>query len=753
FFVAFNNIPYFYLEFIKEISNFIDINFYFLIPSILNKDDIFNFESKSYLLNFCFVKQKNFIKDFISFFPENNYFEYYNEDNFNNSLKPIKSDKIYDLFSTNKSLLKSYQEFIKFSTTKSYQDLYIDDLDESIQIFANYTELRELEVIKDKILDILSKNIDYKYDDFIIMAPDLTKYYPYIETVFTLQEPSLPVYIADIFDKNYQKFFELMEILFELLCNNFNKKDLINLLTSEIIMKKFEFDEKDIEIFLSFFNDYLWGVDYEDVINYFGNILEKKNEIEAKVFDFYIEAIFLSNTIGYVSSNSYHNSNAFIEYDGRIIPLNTEIEGNFINIVNKIHYLYNLLLKFYKFSKSSHKISEYIEFFEQFFDYFILDIEDYHKTLIYFRSKIIDFLNPLSEKEFTLDFEIFKKIILRYLKSYQYNRGWTVGRIIFSNMVSLRNIPSKVIAIIGLNDSEFPSDIVKYSFDLTAIDEKSWDRNVRESDKYLFLESILSAKDYLLLSYIGKNPVDNKNIAPSILIRILQEDINNHILSKKNLEPQFMPMQPFSKKYYFKNYEKPLEGLKTFNESWINFYKRLLNRENKVEKDDKNEDKSINIYEELRNLKKEIKEINISKQFIKFLQSPIKYYLSEVFNISFYLSDYNKNDEFNQYVKNEEIENFFFNLLNIYLKEENRFNKDKELIDYYKFKYLKPRGIATEIDFLNYNNIINYYADYIKNFINSFSKKNISLKKSSKIFDFEYNFLKYSLIFDYYELS
>lgn len=762
FFVAFNNIPYFYLEFLKEISNFIDINFYFLIPSILNKNNILNFESRSYLLNFCFIKQKSFIKDFISFFPDNNYFEDYNYNNFNNSSKSTKSDKILDLFSLNKTLLKRYQEFIKFSTTKSYQDLYIDDLDESIQIFANYTELRELEVIKDKILDILSKNIDFKYDDVIVMAPDLTKYYPYIETVFTLQDPSLPVYIVDINDKNYHKFFKLIEILFELLSNNFNKKDLINLLTSEIIMKKFEFDEKDIEIFLSFFNDYLWGVDYEDIINYFGNILEKKNESVAGVFDFYIEAIFLSNTIGYVSSNSYYNSNAFIEYDGRIISLNTEIEGNFINIVNKIHYVYNLLLKFYKFSKSSHKMSEYIEFLEQFFEYFIPDIEDYHKTLIYFRNKIIDFLNPVSEKEFTVNFEIFKKIILNYLKNYQYSRGWTPGRILFSNMVSLRNIPSKVIAIIGLNDSEFPSDMVKYSFDLTGIDEKSWDRNVRESDKYLFLESILSAKDYLLLSYIGKNPINNKNIAPSILIRILLEDINSNILSKKNLEPQFMPIQPFSKKYYFKNYEKPFEGLKTFNESWINFYIRLLDRENRSEKEDKYEDKSINIYEELKNLKKEIKQININKQFIKFLQSPIKYYLKEVFDISFYLSDYNKNDEFNQYVKKEQIEDFFFNLLDIYIKDESIFNKDKKIIDYYKFKYLKPRGIATEIDFINYNN---YFAYLIKNFfivinsklskssINSFSKKNISLKKNSKIFDFEYNFLKYSLNLDYYELS
>jgi exodeoxyribonuclease V gamma subunit len=44
------------------------------------------------------------------------------------------------------------------------------------------------------------------------------------------------------------------------------------------------------------------------------------------------------------------------------------------------------------------------------------------------------------------------------------------------------------------------------------------DRNVKDNDKHLFLETVLSAREYLYISYIGRSAKDNSIHPPSALV-------------------------------------------------------------------------------------------------------------------------------------------------------------------------------------------------------------------------------------------
>src|SRR3546814_15342682 len=75
-----------------------------------------------------------------------------------------------------------------------------------------------------------------------------------------------------------------------------------------------------------------------------------------------------------------------------------------------------------------------------------------------------------------------------------------------------RAIPFTVVAVLGLNDGEFPRSHSDGGLDLMTRLRRIGDRDVRSDDRYLFLETVMSARKRLHLSYIGEGVSDGKQI-------------------------------------------------------------------------------------------------------------------------------------------------------------------------------------------------------------------------------------------------
>ena len=90
--------------------------------------------------------------------------------------------------------------------------------------------------------------------------------------------------------------------------------------------------------------------------------------------------------------------------------------------------------------------------------------------------------------------------------------------------------------MLGLDFDKFPRKDKKLSFSKISGTERG-DRSVRENDKHVFLESLMSAKDYFYLSYIGNSSKDNTNIPSSVLVEelityIADRSVSNNIAQK-----------------------------------------------------------------------------------------------------------------------------------------------------------------------------------------------------------------------------
>ncbi|MBE7942202.1 MULTISPECIES: exodeoxyribonuclease V subunit gamma [Ramlibacter] len=126
--------------------------------------------------------------------------------------------------------------------------------------------------------------------------------------------------------------------------------------------------------------------------------------------------------------------------------------------------------------------------------------------------------------------------------------GAETGRVTFSGMSSLRNIPFRVVCVIGLGDGAFPTADRPAEFDLMALAPRVGDRQRRTDQRNLFLDLLLAARDSLYLSYTGRGIRDNGPLPASVLVGELLDHVRGALQEPAEAARLVVehPLQPFS---------------------------------------------------------------------------------------------------------------------------------------------------------------------------------------------------------------
>src|SRR5690606_19259373 len=102
---------------------------------------------------------------------------------------------------------------------------------------------------------------------------------------------------------------------------------------------------------------------------------------------------------------------------------------------------------------------------------------------------------------------------------------FTSGAITFATLMPMRAIPFRHVCLLGMNDGDYPRPRNPMPFDLMEKDYRPGDRSRRDDDRYLFLEAMLSARERLYVSWVGRSIVDNTPRPPSVLVAQLRDHI------------------------------------------------------------------------------------------------------------------------------------------------------------------------------------------------------------------------------------
>ena len=129
-----------------------------------------------------------------------------------------------------------------------------------------------------------------------------------------------------------------------------------------------------------------------------------------------------------------------------------------------------------------------------------------------------------------MSYESAREIVAARVTDLESRRGQYSERgVAIGSLTSLRSIPFKVIFVLGLNDAIFPEREHSEPLDLRTLKRVAGDVSPAERDRYLFLETILAARERIFFSYIARNAKTGDDLEPSPVIRELQSMLRGFI--------------------------------------------------------------------------------------------------------------------------------------------------------------------------------------------------------------------------------
>jgi len=527
---------------------------------------------------------------------------------------------------------------------------------------------------------------------------------PYIEAVFGSAEGEkrFPFTIADRNIKNESRIADLFLEILELPGSRMEVSRVQAILESGPVRERFGFSEGDIEIINRWMEEtgIRWGIngDY-------------KSELGLPPFE---ENTWLAGIkrmlLGYAMSGDGY------EFFNDVLPFD-QIEGNVTIILGRFLSFIEVLISVIDETKISRSLNDWSEFFQEIVESFFPDTPETEHDLEYLRGQIrtLSGIEAVSRYDKVISFSILKYFFRERFNNEMTGRGFIKGGVTFCSMVPLRSIPFKIICILGMNDDLYPRKSVPPGFDLMSLEILPGDRNIRESDRYLFLETLLSARESLYLSYNGRSIRDNSELLPSsVLIELLdyvKKGFSSH--DEDNAEKLVLvehPLQPFSMKYFrgkdrelFSYQRKNLDVARNITaqrETVKSFYTGRI----KLTEDDE-----------------DLKVISAEK-LVEFLRNPVKYFLNRRLGIDLGFFSPQAEDSENFDLDGLMNYNISSEMLDRYLEGESLENVE----NVYRARGIIPHGSIGSIHMENISLSMNNFGQMVKDEIGGAKVEHLS---------------------------
>ncbi|TVQ91075.1 MAG: exodeoxyribonuclease V subunit gamma [Deltaproteobacteria bacterium] len=123
------------------------------------------------------------------------------------------------------------------------------------------------------------------------------------------------------------------------------------------------------------------------------------------------------------------------------------------------------------------------------------------------------------------------------------------GAITVSALTPMRSVPFRVVCLIGLDEGTFPRQSTRPSWDLVASQPRAGDRDLRDEDRHLLLESIFAARDHLVITCTARDAQRGVEVPFSPPIAELLDALDATFCTRQGglAQPQILhhhPLQP-----------------------------------------------------------------------------------------------------------------------------------------------------------------------------------------------------------------
>ncbi|CAG36072.1 exodeoxyribonuclease V subunit gamma [Desulfotalea psychrophila] len=404
--------------------------------------------------------------------------------------------------------------------------------DDSLRIVSCHSPLRELAVLKDHILDLLYKDASLQLRDIVVMAPDIQEYAPLIPALFA----DIQYSIADRATGQRNTVMAVFLDYLNLFSGRFGWSEVLDLLRSEHIYSQFSLGEGDFDLLQKWVTEsgIRWGLS-----------AEQRQELGLPPLELNTWLAGLQRLLLGFAMSADTMVEGVLAY--------SDIEGNSAQALGGLCEFLQVLQGGQELYTTPRLLHEWAELLQGDAERLFGGEENSaHQEL----QQILAGLGRGREYQGVLLYSqpIAFQVVMAWLQQASAqvgsSAGFLRGQLTFCSMLPMRSIPFRVICLLGLNEGKFPKQDKQATFDLLASKPELGDRSPRIDDRYQFLEALISVRDSLYLSYVGRSIKNNGEIPPSVVLCELLDLLECKFAIKPEDIVVEQPLHPFSSKYF-----------------------------------------------------------------------------------------------------------------------------------------------------------------------------------------------------------
>lgn len=412
-------------------------------------------------------------------------------------------------------------------------------LDHSLQFHSVHNRLREIQVLHDQLLKVFadSRHNHWQLHDIVIMAPDISQYVGAIRAVFDSAHGArqLEYRIADLDHQQGNAIEQLLMQWLQLPQLRCTRTEVLSWLGIKALQRRLKLTEEavqHIQIWVEQ-SQIFWGLNAQHRAE-LGLEAESQN-----TWAFGVERLILGWCLD-DDSNYFADKRACHALQG----LKSDWLGRLDYFLQRLDYWRQIIAK-------KHRWEDWLTLLQRCF----LELLEPDESEQAYWQRFTEVLQQGLENSRLGQFEqpvsaaIVREHLQNNLKNSGFGSHFLSGRLTFCNMMPMRSIPFRMVALLGLNDREFPRQPRNSDFDWMTKHPKAGDRNPREEDRTLFLEALLAAREQFYCSFIGRDQRSNDAKPASTVLQELLQHLQHNGVNGDGLIQQH-PLQAFDSSYF-----------------------------------------------------------------------------------------------------------------------------------------------------------------------------------------------------------
>lgn len=391
----------------------------------------------------------------------------------------------------------------------------------SIEVHSCHMASRELSVLRDRLLDAFARDPSLKPHEVVVMAPSIEPYAPLIEAVFGAHEergrPTIPFRVADRAGRDVLPVLDSFFALTTFLTSRMRAPALLDLLRREPIAATWGITDDDLPL--------LTGWLASSGLRFAADAAHRRDEglpeSTLNTLRFGLDRLLLGVAVDGRDAPPAFGGHLPEPVDLGELPLLERLVGWLEALIAARSELRGEASCEEWSQRMLGLVTRFCAGGEHAGDAFAAAQLDALRSAIASVAKSAQ----LAGFEELLPVSVFLSELMSRATQSSVSGDLFGGGVTFCQLVPMRALPFRVVALIGMSDDGFPRRSRRPDFDRLATHPRLADPSPRDDDRQLFLEALLSARDQLILTYVGQSAQDNQPRPPSVLVSAMLDHL------------------------------------------------------------------------------------------------------------------------------------------------------------------------------------------------------------------------------------